>query len=105
MFRDPVIQFNGVYFDQNLYPDSPDVRGKMHLLWGDIPSNLCPEQCSTEADYYTEAHPCEPSLCNFYTNNEEGQIESQIPSKATMPFDGTKQMGDSIASFEEKRFE
>jgi len=76
MFRDPVIQFNGVYFDQNLYPDSPDVRGKMHLLWGDIPSNLCPEQCSTEADYYTEAHPCEPSLCNFYTNNEEGQIES-----------------------------
>jgi len=74
------------------------VWGKMKALWGDVTTNYCPEQCSTDSVHFTTAHECNPELCNFYKLNKNGMTETatrEMP-KMLQPHDDTKVLGESI---------
>lgn len=60
------------FFSDDFHPTSGSDWGKMAALWGDVTTNLCPEQCSTPSVHYTTAHPCNPTLCNFHKIVKEG---------------------------------
>lgn len=76
----------------------------MTALWGDVTTNYCPEQCSTDSVHFTKAHECDPSLCNFHkieTIEEVRSAKREMP-EVLMPFDESKKLGDSVQDENEK---
>lgn len=60
------------FFTDKFHPNNPKDFGKMEALWGEVTTNYCPEQCTTDSVHFTRAHLCNPALCNFHKITKNG---------------------------------
>lgn len=101
-FEDP--QEFPTFFTDQFNPGNGKDWGKMKALWGDVTTNYCPEQCSTDSVFFTKAHPCDPTLCNFYkiTKNGDTETASREMPRMLQPFRDDLEMGESVQDETEK---
>jgi len=92
------------FFSDEFDPNNGKDWGKMAALWGDVTTNYCPEQCSTDSVHFTTAHECDPTLCNFYKISKVGDTQTATREMPVMlqPYEDTKKLGESIQDENEK---